>query len=188
MTCSSETIDPLLPQVGSGTRNTFVADLTAANGGVSVVFGSNVNQAIEENDPTAITNDPHPVDALAPFSGARLNLWNAGYFHNPHVPFPGSASLQPNVHLLPTTGTAGDANPDYANNRGLFFVWRAVDDNAGPWTLNSGTVNWTHLLFLGTTSFLGRSLSGSNPVRAAGGTYAYKDCGINPAPATCGGT
>jgi len=44
-----------------------------------------VGQGIEENDPTAITNNADPANAIAPFSGCRLNLWNTGYFHSNDV-------------------------------------------------------------------------------------------------------
>jgi len=77
--CPACTIVPMVPQPGSGTRNTFLADLQAFNGGSPVVLGANVRQGIEENDPTAITNLPATdvPNAIVPFSGGRLNLWNS---------------------------------------------------------------------------------------------------------------
>jgi ABC-type phosphate transport system substrate-binding protein len=190
--CPACTIVPLVPQPGSGTRNTFLADLQSANGGVPVVLGPNVRQGIEENDPFAITtlNATDEPNAIVPFSGGRLNLWNKGYFHNPHTPFnnnpfPGGATQVAGVSQL--LGTPPDGALTYRDNRGLFISWRASDDVAPPWANNSATVNWAKTLFLGTTSFLGRSLSGSGPVNDSGATYAYADCGINvtPAPSNC---
>jgi hypothetical protein len=182
----------MIPQPGSGTRNTFLADLQKFNSGVPVTLGANVRQGIEENDPFSITNlsSTDAPNAIVPFSGGRLNLWNKGYFHNPHTafnnnPFPGGATLTPGIALQ--TGTAPDASPAYTDNRGLFITWRASDDGAPIWANNSTTANWAHVLFLGTTSFLGRSITGSGPVNDSGATYAYQDCGVNvtPAPANC---
>ena len=87
--CPACTIVPMIPQPGSGTRNTFLADLQKFNSGVPVTLGANVRQGIEENDPFAITNlsATDAPNAIVPFSGGRLNLWNKGYFHNPHTPF-----------------------------------------------------------------------------------------------------
>ncbi|HEX4863986.1 MAG TPA: hypothetical protein VFV02_07935, partial [Acidimicrobiales bacterium] len=185
--CPACTIVPMVPQPGSGTRNTFLADLQSFNGGVPVVLGANVRQGIEENDPFAITtlNATDQPNAIVPFSGGRLNLWNKGYFHNPHTPFnnnpfPGGATQVAGVSQL--LGTAPDGAPSYTDRRGLFISWRASDDNAPAWANNSATTNWVKTLFLGTTSFLGRSITGSGPVNDSGATYAYVDCGINNSP------
>jgi PBP superfamily domain len=190
--CPACTIVPMIPQPGSGTRNTFLADLQKFNSGVPVTLGANVRQGIEENDPFAITtlNATDQPNAIVPFSGGRLNLWNKGYFHNPHTPynnnpFPGGATLSAGIALK--TGTAPDASAGYTDTRGLFFTWRANDDNGPLWANNSTTKNWVHELFLGTASFLGSSIKGSGPVNDSGATYAYQDCGVNvtPAPANC---
>ncbi|HEY2667274.1 MAG TPA: substrate-binding domain-containing protein, partial [Actinomycetota bacterium] len=190
--CPSCTIVPMVPQPGSGTRNTFLTDLRAANGGVPIVLGANVLQGTEENDPTAITNLPaaEVPNAIVPFSGSRLTLWNKGYFRNPHTPlnnnpFPGGATLTAGVDLR--DNTAPDGAPSYIDIRGLFIAWRASDDNALPWANNSATVNWAKTLFLGPTSFLGRSITGAGPVNDSGAFYAYQDCGVNiaPAPPNC---
>lgn len=188
--CPACAIVPMVPQVGSGTRNTFLGDLQTINGGIPVVLGPNVKQNIEENDPFSITG-LSPTDApnaIVPFSGGRLNLWNKGYIHNPHTafnnnPFPGGATQTPGVSQL--LGTAPDGNVAYSDVRGLFISWRASDDNAPFWSNNSTTANWVHVLFLGTTSFLGRSITGSGPVNDSGATYGvgtYQDCGINNSP------
>jgi len=91
---SNDVIIPIIPQPGSGTRSTFLADLGAALGlgtGVSVTPGSCTTIG-EENDPTAITSlsstTTNPIittdtcspncaaDAIEPFSGARLDLYS----------------------------------------------------------------------------------------------------------------
>jgi ABC-type phosphate transport system substrate-binding protein len=192
--CPACTIVPMVPQPGSGTRNTFLADLQAFNGNVPVVLGANVRQGIEENDPTAITNLPATdvPNAIVPFSGGRLNLWNSGYFHNPHVafnnnPFPGGETLTPGISLL--TGTAPDAAPGYTDVRGLFFTWRAIDDNAPIWRFDSTTKNWVHELFLDTSPTNHAYINGfgKSLVTDSGATPAWVDCGVNatPVPAQC---
>ena len=51
------TIIPVIPQTGSGTRNDFLADLKAANGGVARDARRNPNPpTAEEHDPTGITS------------------------------------------------------------------------------------------------------------------------------------
>ena len=196
--CPTCTIVPLLPQPGSGTRNTFLADLQAANGGIPIAVAANVQQNVEENDPTSITNNADPADAIVAFSGGRLNLWNglngatpqvtqtAGpYFHNPHTaynnnPFPGGATLSPGVLLVPggAGNPASDTNPGYADQRGLFVSWRESDTSlAGSW--QSAGPNWVNSLFLSSSSFLAVSFKARNPVNDSGATYAYVDCGVN---------
>jgi ABC-type phosphate transport system substrate-binding protein len=118
---STDTIVPIIPQSGSGTRNTFLADLQAANGGVAITLGTCVHIG-EENDPVAVTSltsttnpnggttchvpgstttaGPCSADAVEPFSGARLNLW-AG--------LSGNTTFGPN----PTTGYFKDPNTAY---------------------------------------------------------------------------
>ncbi|HUB37387.1 MAG TPA: hypothetical protein VMA72_00900 [Streptosporangiaceae bacterium] len=93
---STDVIIPILPQAGSGTRSTFLADLGAALGLSGSLSPGTCAQSGEENDPTAITSlsstTTNPVsgsgqpvttctpncayDAIEPFSGARLNLYS----------------------------------------------------------------------------------------------------------------
>jgi hypothetical protein len=194
--CPACAIVPMIPQPGSGTRNTFLADLQKFNANTPVTLAASVRQGIEENDPFSITslNATDAPNAIVPFSGGRLNLWNKGYFHNPHTPFsnspfPGGATLSAGITLK--TGAAPDAAAGYTDTRGLFFTWRASDDNAPIWGNNSTTKNWAHELLLNTSttvkSFLGNAITGSGPVNDSGATYAYQDCGVNvtPAPANC---
>ena len=208
--CPSCSPLPLLPQSGSGTRNQFLQDLCvgSSNPGCSgtpptvqaTAITTTVNQSVEENDPTALTNATDPADALAPFSGDRLALWSSGAFHNPFtavknstasVPagpgvtfppvgdpaYPGGATLSPGV-VLGGTGTASDGNSGYLDTRGLWFVYRAVDDGDPAWQPGSSK-NWAQTL-LSTGSFLGTSFRSSADVNAASGNkYDFVDCGTN---------
>src|SRR5205807_8796647 len=54
--CPACTIVPMVPQPGSGTRNTFLPDLQKFSSHVPVTPRANVRQAIEVNDPFVITN------------------------------------------------------------------------------------------------------------------------------------
>jgi ABC-type phosphate transport system substrate-binding protein len=178
--CPTCAIVPLLPQAGSGTRNTFLADLLAAMPGF-ICCAPSVQQTVEENDPTAITGNADPMNAIVAFSGGRLNLWNSGYFHNPHTaysnnPYPGGATLAPGI--VPETGATTDGSPAYVDNRGLYFAWRAIDDSLPSWQ-PGGTKNWANALFA-TGSFLA-GFASTNLITSAGLTKSYLDCGVNPA-------
>ncbi|MCL1869970.1 MAG: substrate-binding domain-containing protein [Promicromonosporaceae bacterium] len=76
---STDTINALMPQGGSGTLKYFTKLMTAANGNVAPNLSNgkqSVNGVIvEEHDPSLITNDP---DAIAPFSTARATTTAAG--------------------------------------------------------------------------------------------------------------
>ncbi|PRY62800.1 ABC-type phosphate transport system substrate-binding protein [Knoellia remsis] len=61
---STATIQPKLPQAGSGTRATFLGDL-----GITTP-GSCVDDTVQEHDPAAVAGNP---DAIAPFSEGRYN-------------------------------------------------------------------------------------------------------------------
>jgi ABC-type phosphate transport system substrate-binding protein len=170
-------IAPVIPQAGSGTRNTFLADLAAAAGVSSITLGTCVVTA-EENDPTSITGYTTPAgwggpvgagvadsqDAIAPMSGSRINLWSGtsgnptlapssgvGYFRSPNVAYGGTnAPLVPNVVQV-ITGTASDGTAAYVDNRPLNIVY--------PFNQNSSTTagepgspyNWANLLFCPST-------------------------------------
>ena len=61
-------IVPYIPQAGSGTRSFFEAQLKAANGGVTVVLGANVQVSQEHDDAPIAAN----ANAVAPFSTGRF--------------------------------------------------------------------------------------------------------------------
>jgi ABC-type phosphate transport system substrate-binding protein len=149
---STDTIIPIIPQLGSGTRTTFLADIGLTTVGSCVVTG-------EENDPTAIAAQSNPKDAIEPMSGGRLNLFlgllstgapsalGYGYFRDPSCPLqdinagspstcanpagnppvvPGSNVISPAVKLI-TTGTPSDSNPLFDVSRPLYIYFRDSD-------------------------------------------------------------
>ncbi len=61
---------PVIPQSGSGTRNSFLASIGVPTPGTCAA-------TVQEHDPKPIRSD---ADAFGPFSAGRLSLINAGYF------------------------------------------------------------------------------------------------------------
>jgi ABC-type phosphate transport system substrate-binding protein len=159
---SGDTIIPIIPQVGSGTRTTFLADIGLSNLGSCVVTG-------EENDPTAIAAQSSPADAIEPMSGGRLDLFLGllstgaangvgGYFKDPscalnniNTSTPAACAssadtITPAVKLI-TTGTPSDTNPLFDVQRPLYLYFRASDVSAsGAWQ-PGGTTNPVRTLF-----------------------------------------
>lgn len=192
---SSTTIVPIIPQAGSGTRSSFEADMEAAVGASSINEGSCVKTA-EENDPTAITSGLFgpSADAIAPFSGSRLNLYNGtagtngvGYFHDPTAVYPGGAVIAPNIKMdtgtvpgpIPADAVNQTTKPAYDDNRGLFIDFRQSDLSiATPWQ-PGGTKNMIQTLFSGSNPYF-KTGAGQALVAAAGATPGYVDCGVNP--------
>jgi ABC-type phosphate transport system substrate-binding protein len=177
---SADTIIPVIPQAGSGTRSTFESDI----GITDTQLGSCVRVG-EENDPyslyinsAGVTQSSANPDAIAPFSGGRLNLYQSGYFNDPSKAYgtPQSA-LHPTVTLA-TSGTPSDGNPIYDDVRGLFVVFRNSDYSSTTPFQPGGTKNWVNSLFAspsGTPFF--KSGSGQALLTAAGVTPAYHDYG-----------
>jgi hypothetical protein len=167
-THGTETIVPILPQTGSGTRNFFLADLQAANGGVVVPLAASVIQTAQEHDPTAITslNATQKPNALAPFSTGRIALLNSSYF---------GASLANTVSAA--TATAPDGAAAYNPTRGLYIIVRQ-SDLANPAAFLAGsTKNWVNTLFVGSTSTIAKSTA-APLIQSAGVTKAYSDLGV----------
>ena len=205
---STDAIIPIIPQSGSGTRSTFLADLAnEGNGGTAIVLGSCVSIG-EENDPVAITSlastttDPNggtcspncSADAIEPFSGARLNLWagksgntsfgpnpsGGGYIHDPTTPYPGGAALNPGIVQL--TGTPTDGNSVYNDTRNLNVVYRWTDQiSSTPWQ-PGGTLNWAQSLFCdpgGPTPFF-QTAAGKTLIAEAGADPSTQSCLSSP--------
>lgn len=199
---STDTIIPDIPQNGSGTYNTFVADIEAAAGVTTFTQGT-CDTVSEENDPTAITNlastTTNPdggtctpncsADAIEPFSGARLDLWSGlsgnttfgpnagvGYFHDSSVVYPGGAALNPGIAQL--TGTPTDGNPVYNDTRNLNVVYRWTDQiSTTPWQ-PGGSLNWAQTLFCdpgGPTPFF----------QTAEGKLLLAEAGADPGTQSC---
>jgi hypothetical protein len=105
---SGNTILPLLPQVGSGTRKTFLA-------AISVTTPGNCVQNVEENDPTAVQDSSSPANAVEPMSSTRLNLFQGkGYSFDPGTSSFVIGSLNPTGYFKdascpfnPTTSAQG---------------------------------------------------------------------------------
>ena len=168
------TIVPLIPQSGSGTRSSFLADLQAANGGTAITLGGCV-QTVEENDPAAITGlGANAANAVAPFSEGRINLYNSGYFRDPAVAFPGGAAQTAGVK---TTG-------GYVNNRGLYIVFRQSDATSTTKWQPGSTQNFANALFIGAGSYAA-SGDAAGAIAAAGATQTYLDCGFGPSVTAC---
>jgi hypothetical protein len=171
---SANTIIPLLPPSTSVINSTLLNDLKAANGGVAIVLGSNVS-TVEQNDPTVITGSSSPADTIVPFSQARLNMWDTGYFHSPNVVFPGGPSLTAGVNDL--TGTATDGAGAYSSPLTHYVLFRQSDTTDAPWQPGS-TKNWAQALFSDPAGspFFKRS-AGLALLASAGITPAYSDLG-----------
>ena len=83
-------IVPILPQVGSGTRSSFIAAIGSSEGAIAT--GGCAKNA-EENDPEAIDASGDPINAIEPMSSGRLNMYKGldsgglslgtGYFLDP---------------------------------------------------------------------------------------------------------
>lgn len=185
---SSNTIIPIIPQSGSGTRSSFLADLNAANGS-TVTLGSCVVTA-EENDPAAIATAASPADAIAPFSSGRKALYDSGYFKDPSKKYGETAvSLSSGLKLL--EGAPSDGNAVYDNVRGLYIVFRDADYTSTTPMQPGGSRNWVQELFLAASGSILKpyinTTGGKNLVAASGafttspvdGSAAYKDCGVN---------
>lgn len=159
---SSATIVPLLPQVGSGTRKTFLADISVTNPGSCV-------QSVEENDPTAIAASSSPANAIEPMSGGRLNMFQGklgdgttngvgGYFHDPSCSLNAIAASTPascaasadtlNPAVKYVTGTPPDSSGAlYNDDRGLYIYFRASDLSSGTKWQPGSTLNFVQTLF-----------------------------------------
>jgi ABC-type phosphate transport system substrate-binding protein len=202
---SSDAIIPIIPQSGSGTRNTFIADLETAEGVTSLTLGTCVITG-EENDPTAITSltgttNPNggtcsptcAADAIEPFSGARLNLYSGksgnttfgsdpgtGYFHDPTVAYPGGSALAPGISQL--TGTPSDGNAVYNDTRNLNIVYRWTDQISTTVWQPGGKLNWAQTLFCdpgGPTPFF-QTAAGKTLIAEAGGDPSTQSCLTSP--------
>lgn len=175
-TGSTDTIIPEIPPSGSSIYKTFIADLTTANGGTAPTLASAV-KTVEQNAPTAITGASSPADAIAPFSQARLNLWNSGYFHSPATVFPGNPTpLIPGVSLL--SGTPGDGNAVYNSPITDYIIFRQSDATSTTPIEPGGTKNWVQTLFSSSsgTPFFAKA-QGQALLAAAGITPHYDDLG-----------
>lgn len=190
---STNKIIPIVPQSGSGTRSTFLADLQAANGGTAVTPGSCVVTA-EENDPSAITGaiavgetTPRPADAIAPFSAGRKALYDSTqYFNDPTKTFAQTpVTLSSGIALL---GGATPTSATYNNNRNLYIVFRDSDVNSATPFQPGGTKNWVRDLFYNPGSSVKpyvQSDNGQADIADGGGVPLYANCGAGNTVTSC---
>jgi hypothetical protein len=177
---STDTIHPLIPQSGSGTRNFFLADLAAAEGISTTLTPGACTRTVEEHDPTGIYADPTPADAIEPFSKGKLTLINSGYFNNAgYSGTLGAHGAYTSGFLSALTGAPPDAGTNYNSTRGLYFVIRNTDLGSTTPIQTGGTENFAQTLFAGANSVVARA-SNAALITKAGFTQDYKDCGVNP--------
>jgi hypothetical protein len=172
---SSATIVPLLPQVGSGTRKVFLADIGVTTPGTCV-------RNVEENDPEAIADSGDPANAIEPMASTRLNLFQGllgtggnangaatavGYFNDPSCPFSTAisslngvagvgtkapttcqgtaATLKPQVHEW--LSGSGTSSAPYDDNRNLYIYFRDADVFSPTVWQTGGSLNWVRTMF-----------------------------------------
>jgi len=175
---SSDTIKPLLPQIGSGTRTSFLSAIGVTTPGSCVTN-------VEENDPEAIDASGAPTDAIEPMSSGRLNLYlgklsdgtandggsGIGYFKDPSCVgyssvCTGNTTLTPNVKYW-TTGTPKSGSL-FNINRSLYLYFRDADINSTKVFQPGGTLNWVRTLFYNPCSGAGHT---TGCVTIGGTTY-----------------
>lgn len=166
------TIAPQIPQSGSGTGDTFRADLAKLNGGVAVTVGGCVTVG-EENDPSVLRGNPN---AIGPFSEGRKNLFDTpgGYFNDPTKTY-----AQTQVPL--SSGIKFNSEATYTDNRGLYIVFRDNDVASTKKFQPGGALNLVQDLFYnpgGATPFVA-SDAGVAAITAAGATPTYVVCAAN---------
>jgi phosphate transport system substrate-binding protein len=178
-TGSTDTIHPIIPQSGSGTRNFFLADLQAAEGLPNPPAPGPCTRIAEEHDPTGIYQDPTPADAIEPFSSGKIAMINSGYLKNAgYTNAAGNNAFTPGF-LSTLTGAPPGGGTTYNSTRGLYFTLRQTDVTSTKPFQSGTSQTFAQVLFSLPTSLIARA-SNAPLVAAAGFTQAYKDCGINP--------
>jgi ABC-type phosphate transport system substrate-binding protein len=168
-----QTIVPLLPQAGSGTRGSFDADMKAANGNVTPTYSNAKIEVVQENDYASFANSSDPANAIAPFSGGRIVLNDSGYL--------GAAATNTVKPLLGTPPGGGSA---YDDQRGLYFVVKEADVNSSTIFQPGGTKNFVKTLFSGATSTVASPAFAAN-ITASGMTPQYADLGVGVPGQSC---
>ncbi len=183
-------IDPLIPQSGSGTRNFFDADLHAAKPSFTDAgTGCNI-RTVEEHDPTGIYADPHPADAIEPFSVGKLTLINSGYFTNGagYTTTATPPAVGVNAYTPGQVVAMSGANT-YNSQRGLYIAVKNSDltSTTPLQSGGSGTAsNFINQLFSSTgvadksTGRAELAAAGFTVVTGPSNTPVFKDCGVNP--------
>ena len=182
---SSATIVPILPQVGSGTRSSFIGNIGSSENAITTA-GCAVNA--EENDPTAVAGNPN---AIEPMSSGRLLMYQGkfadgtatgqnGYFTDPSCAYavttPTACTtgkvLAPDVKYW-TTGTPSSGSL-YNVSRTLYVYFRHADINSTKAFQPGSTRNWLRTLFYNPcsgTDLAGATISVGAGNCTGGGTY-----------------
>jgi hypothetical protein len=172
---SDDWVAPLIPVVSTDTREIFLNDLAVlGNGGTQITLGDCVT-TVEEDQPTGITSFVTPAgwggavgagvadsqDAIMPFFGGRLNLWDGisgststapssgvGYFRNPSNVYGTNPNPPLNADVtLVTTGTPSDGNSIYVDDVALTIVYPFGDNSSTTPGEPGSPYNWAQLLF-----------------------------------------
>jgi ABC-type phosphate transport system substrate-binding protein len=183
---AGNTIKPLIPQVGSGTRSYFLGQIGLTEG----TLGSCVT-AVEENDPEAIDASSSPANAIEPMSQSRLYLFQGKlsdgtsngvgpYFKDPScaglVTTPSACvaptnSLAPNVKLWTSADPApSDAGAAFYPTRPLYIYFRHADLSSAKAFQPGSTLNWVRTMLYnpgGATPYL-CTAAGQALISAAG--------------------
>jgi ABC-type phosphate transport system substrate-binding protein len=197
---ASQTIYPVIPQSGSGTRNFFLADIEAAANKTTISLSC--AHTAEEHDPTGITlsgstNEPN---AIEPFSVGRAELLqtnpetgaavtNGGYFVNSGEPaayldiklISGCSKAETGYNAdigacAPADEIqAADNNPVYDSNRGLYFDVRQTALSSTTALEPGGTQNFVQALFA-KGGYVSEGAVASN-IEEAGLDPSYSDLG-----------
>ncbi len=167
------TILPELPPSGSSVYKTFLTALKVANGNTAPTLGGDVI-TVEQNDPTAITGSSNTAGAIVPFSTARLNLYNSGYFHTPNTVYPGGAAITPGIKINNTGSGYKSSLVDYV-------IFRQSDLGSTQPFEPGSSLNWAQTLFSNSTGprpYVATA-AGQALIDAAGVTATYHDTGTN---------
>ncbi len=178
------TIRALVPQVGSGTRSSFLGAIGLTE---STIGACAIN--VEENDAEAIDGSGSAVNAIEPMSSGRLNMYLGkdgagvsqglgGYFTDPSCQYGYAAAackapattagnlLTPNVQLYTTA-------PAWSSVRNMYVYFRHADVSTAAAFQPGSTRNWVRTLFYNPCS--GSDLNGTPIVNGtnctSGGTY-----------------
>jgi hypothetical protein len=198
---SSDTIIPVIPQVGSGIRTFFLQQIGLSNVGTCTTVA-------EADDPTALGDQVNPADAIEPINQSRLDLYRGvnvsgtsggipgGYFLDPScADLSGVAgcgtgsvsggtwqttSVSPPVQTIAGTpgGTSGGGTA-FDVTQPLYLYFRSSDLHSTQAWQPGGTLNWVKTLFYnpgGATPYL------TGPE----GQILLSDAGIQPlSPVVC---
>jgi ABC-type phosphate transport system substrate-binding protein len=174
---AGNTIIPMIPQSGSGTRTSFTNDLQAANGGNPVPLSNPNLLTVQESDFNSFVAG-NSADRIAPFSGGRIGLNNSGYY---------GSDAQNKVQLL--LGAPPNGGSAYDNQRGIYLIVRESDTaTTGPTALPvwqpGGTRSWVRTLVAGNGS-VAQSPAYAGNMAAGGMTQSYADLGTGTPNVSC---